>query len=513
MPLTPGTFLGPYQVLAPAGAGGMGEVYRARDTRLDCVVALKVMPAHLVGDTSYRERFDREARAISQLNHPNICTLHDVGSHQSVDFLVMEYLEGETLAQHISRGALPLASALQIAMQMAEALDRAHRAGIVHRDLKPSNIFLVRGAGASSAPLVKLLDFGLAKSVARVGTGATAAPTLTQALTGQGTILGTLQYMAPEQLEGSDVDARADIFAFGAVVYEMLTGRRAFDGKSQASVIASILSTDPPPVSSHQPVTPPVLDYLVGRALAKDPIERWTSMHDVLLQLRWIAAHARTPTAHVGAPTIARGERRLWIAASIALLLALAATVTMLLRSGVDEPPAVHFEIPPPPGTTFLAAGFATINMTPVVSHDGSRIVLPAIGIDGVRRLWLRRLDATEPQLLAGTDNGFLPFWSADDRSIGFFADGKLLRLDLPGGTPRPLCDAPSGLGGTWNRDGVIVFSPAAAGPLHRVSASGASRPRSRHSTRRASMRRIASRISCRTDGTFSILPEARNPT
>ncbi len=473
MALSPGTFLGPYEVLAPAGSGGMGEVYRARDTRLDRIVALKVMPAHLASDPALRERFEREARTISHLNHPNICTLHDVGSDKGVDFLVMEYLEGETLAQHLSRGALTLAAALHIAMQIAEALDRAHHAGIVHRDLKPSNIFLVRDAGVSSAPLVKLLDFGLAKSVSTLVAQETASPTLAQALTGQGTILGTLQYMSPEQLEGRDADARADIFAFGAVLYEMLTRRRAFDGKSQASVIASILSATPPPVSSQQPVTPAVLDHLVGRALEKDPVDRWASMHDVLLQLSWIATHGLGPAATAGASPIARRERRWGIAASAALLLALAAAVTLMLRSGAATPATIHFEIPPPEGTTFLAAGLAMGYMPPVLSHDGTRIITPAIGGDGVRRLWLRRLDAATPQLLAGTDGGFLPFWSPDDRSVGFFAEGRLVRLDLPDGTPRVLCDAPSGFGGTWNRDGVIVFSPAANVPLLRVSASG----------------------------------------
>jgi eukaryotic-like serine/threonine-protein kinase len=472
MALSPGMSLGPYQVVAPAGAGGMGEVYRARDTRLDRTVALKVMPAAFAGDPALRERFEREARAISHLNHPNICTLHDVGSHTGIDFLVMEYLEGETLAERLARGSLPVPSALQIAQQIAEALDRAHRAGIVHRDLKPSNIFLVRGAGASAGPLVKLLDFGLAKSVAPFATGDTASPTLAQALTGQGTILGTLQYMAPEQLEGRDVDARADIFAFGAVLYEMLTGKRAFDGKSQASVIAAILSTDPPPVSSLQPVTPPVLDHLIGRALAKDPVERWSSMHDVLLQLRWTAAQGPASPSDARGSTARAHERRWWIAGAAVLLLALAGAVSMLLRPDAPSP-SLHFEIPPPQGTTFRAAGFAVVYMSPVLSHDGSALIVPAIGADGVRRLWVRRLDAHEPQLLNGTDNGFLPFWSPDDRSIGFFAEGKLMRIDLPGGAPRRLCDAPSGLGGTWNRDGVIVFSPAADGPLHRVSASG----------------------------------------
>ncbi len=471
MALTPGTFLGPYEVLAPAGAGGMGEVYRARDTRLDRIVAVKALPAHFAADPALRERFDREARTISHLNHPNICTLHDVGSDKGIDFLVMEYLEGETLTEHLARGALAPVAALEIAQQIATALDCAHSAGIVHRDLKPPNIFLVRSAGTSAVPLVKLLDCGLAKSVSALITQESASPTLAEALTGQGTILGTLRYMAPEQLEGRDVDARADIFTFGSVLYEMLTGKRAFDGTSQASLIASILTREPPPVSRQQPVAPPVLDHLISRALAKDPVDRWSSMHDVLLQLRWIATQSVARDADAAMPRAARRERRWWIAA-VASLLVLAAAV-WLWRPARDVPAQIHLEIPPPDDTTFQAAGLGIVNMTPALSHDGSAIVIPAIGADAVRRLWLRRLDSAAVELLPGTDGGFLPFWSADDQSVGFFAEGKLQRLDLAGGAPRALCDAPSGLGGTWNHDGVIVFSPAAGLPLHRVSASG----------------------------------------
>jgi serine/threonine protein kinase len=469
--LSPGAQLGPYEIVAPIGAGGMGEVYRARDTRLERIVALKVLPAHLAGDPALRERFEREAKAISQLNHPNICTLHDVGSEQGIDFLVMEHLEGETLGERIARGALPVAASLHVARQIAEGLDRAHSAGIIHRDLKPSNIFLVRGGG-SAAPIVKLLDFGLAKSVATLISQNTASPTLAQALTGHGTILGTLQYMAPEQLEGRDVDVRADVFAFGAVLYEMLTGKRAFDGRSQASVIASILSADPPAVSSLQPVTPAALDHLVGRALAKEPAERWASMHDVLLQLRWIATLPAPPASPQHAPPATSRERLGWMSAVAALVAALAAA-TLWPRTTPPAPSRLHFEIPPPPETTFLASGFATIYMTPTLSNDGTSMIVPALGADGIRRLWLRRIDAVEPQLLSGTENGFLPFWSPDDRSIGFFSERTLRRLDLSGGTSRALSDAPSGLGGTWNEDGVIVFAPRTDGPLHRIPAAG----------------------------------------
>ena len=474
MTLAAGAFLGPYEILSSAGAGGMGEVYRARDRRLDRIVAVKVMPAHLASEPALRERFEREARSISQLNHPNICTLHDVGSDKGVEYLVMEYLEGETLANLIARGPLPLKMALEIALQIGAALERAHGAGIVHRDLKPSNVFLVRGAGSSAAPLAKLLDFGLAKSVETVVPSETAPPTLAHALTGPGTMLGTLQYMSPEQLEGEHVDARTDIFAFGAVLYEMLTGKRAFSGKSQASLISAILSSEPQPVSAQQAIVPPMLDHLIVRALAKDPVDRWSSMHDVVHQLRWIASNLSVPAAGVRPVPNFWRERRWWIAAAVVLGAALAVSVAMSRRSSTDVPPtSLHFELPPPQGTTFLSTGFATATMSPVISHDGSQVIVPAIGTDGVRRFWLRRLDTAAPTLLPGTDGGSLPFWSPDDRSIGFFSEGRLMRLDLPGNAPRVLCEAPSGFGGTWNQDDTIVFAPAADMGLHRVAATG----------------------------------------
>ncbi len=385
----------------------------------------------------------------------------------------MEFLDGETLMQRLGRGPLALGPAVQIAIQVAEALDRAHRAGIVHRDLKPSNVFLVPSAGASSPPLVKLLDFGLAKSTAPMTPGLPASPTV-GVLTGEGTILGTLQYMAPEQLEGKETDHRVDVFAFGAVLHELLTGTPAFRGASQASLIASILTSQPSPVSTLQPVTPPVLDHLVTRALAKDPADRWSSMHDVLLQLQWVATHAGASSAAATAPAVAPPRRNWWKAATAVASLGLAAAVAALLLRDAPVPPAsLHFEIAPPAGTTFRAVGLGISPMTPALSHDGTRIIIPSMGDDGVRRLWLRRLDQAMPQLLAGTENGILPFWSPDDRSIGFFADGRLMRLDLQGTVPRMLCEVPAGLGGTWNRDDVIVFSPAADMPLSRISASG----------------------------------------
>jgi serine/threonine protein kinase len=289
--LSSGSRLGPYEIIAPLGAGGMGEVYKARDTRLNRIVAIKVLPEALAVDPQFRQRFDQEARAVAALNHPNICTLHDVGRQDSTDFLVMELLEGETLADRLKKGAVPLDEALPYAMQIADALARAHRAGIVHRDLKPGNIFLARSGGTSGAPVAKLLDFGLAKAggVVAPGAGLSMLPTTPAGLTAQGTILGTFQYMAPEQLEGKDADARTDIFAFGAVLHEMLTGKKAFEGSSHASLISSIMTAHPPAVSSIHKLMPPALDDLVARCLAKDPDDRWQSARDLKMQLAWIA--------------------------------------------------------------------------------------------------------------------------------------------------------------------------------------------------------------------------------
>ena len=279
MSLAAGTRLGPYEILAPLGAGGMGEVYRARDMRLDRTVAIKVLSTRLSADASARARFEREARAVSSLNHPHICILHDIGSQDDIDYLVLEHLEGETLAARLERGPLPLPDLLRCALEVGDALEKAHRKGLIHRDLKPGNIMLTK-SGA------KLLDFGVARSVAPGGAagGATAAATMTSPLTAEGTILGTFQYMAPEVLEGGEADARSDIFGFGLILYEMAAGRRPFTGKTQASLIAAILKEDPPPLSLSQPVTPPALERLVSSCLAKDPDERRQSMHDLLLE-------------------------------------------------------------------------------------------------------------------------------------------------------------------------------------------------------------------------------------
>src|SRR6202171_3470778 len=284
MPILPGRRLGPYEILSAIGAGGMGEVYRARDTRLDRIVEIKVLPTHLADRSDLRDRFESEARTIASLNHTHLCTLHDIGQPGGVDYLVMEYLEGETLAQRLLKGSLPVEQVLQYAIEISDALDKAHRKGVTHRDLKPGNIMLTKSG-------TKLLDFGLAKLRQDAASAAPLSqlPTANDAITAEGTIVGTVQYMAPEQLEGKEVDARTDIFSFGTVVYEMATGKRCFEGKSQASLIAKILETDPPPISSLQPMTPPALDRVVKRCLAKDRDERWQTARDLEVELKWIA--------------------------------------------------------------------------------------------------------------------------------------------------------------------------------------------------------------------------------
>ena len=472
MALTAGTRLGPYEIEEMLGAGGMGEVYKAQDTRLDRIVAIKILPPQLAGDPLFRERFDREARTISQLDHPHICAVYDVGQQNGTAYLVMQYLEGETLADRLSKSALTLDHALRIAIEVADALDRAHRAGIVHRDLKPGNVFLTK-TGA------KLLDFGLAKVNRPVlsGTGASMLPTTAQ-ITQPGTILGTLRYMAPEQLEGKEADARTDIFAFGVVVYEMLTGKKAFDGKSQASVIAAIMSYDPPPMSTSQPLTPPPLDHLVKTCLAKDPEERWQSAADVMRQLRWCAdrgAARGTTVSPVGA--IGKRERLAWAAvAAVAAATATGMSLFLVDRTRPEPAATIRFHVSPPTGTRFTL-GPAAPHMA--VSPDGRRMAFVVVDRSDRRMLAVQSFDALHAQLLPGTDlapdpeGAGLPFWSPDSRFIGFFAQGKLMKIDVKGGQPQFLCNAPSGEGGTWSSDGTILFAQSPTSGLVRVADDG----------------------------------------
>ena len=474
MMLATGAKLGPYEITGAIGAGGMGEVYRARDMRLDRIVAIKVLPAHLAGRAELRERFDREAKTIASLNHPHICTLYDTGHQDEIDFLVMEYLEGETLAQRLQKGALPIQQVLQYAIEISDALDKAHRKGITHRDLKPGNIMLTKSG-------TKLLDFGLAKLAQEAvpATPESQLPTMKSGITGEGTILGTLQYMAPEQVEAKEVDARTDIFAFGAVVYEMATGKKAFEGKTQASLIAKILEIDPPPISSLQPMTPPALDRVVKKCLAKEPEKRWQAASDVCDELKWIAeggSQTGMPAPISASRKSALGDGRLaWIVAAVFFLAASALGYFVYSRPAPQQAHAVRFTLFPPDKWSLAGTGAVTTGATaPVmISPDGQRVAFVAISAEGKSLLWVRSLDTLTAQSFAGTEGASAPFWSPDSRSLAFFAGGKLKKIDVSGGPPITLCDAPDNRGGTWNRDGLILFAPTNTSVLQKVSASG----------------------------------------
>ena len=467
MTLQTGARLGPYEILSPLGAGGMGEVYRANDTRLERIVAIKVLPAGAADRADLRERFEREARAVSSLSHPNICALYDIGRHGETDYLVMEYLEGDTLAARLAKGPLPLEQALRIAIEIADALEKAHRQGVIHRDLKPGNIMLTK-SGA------KLLDFGLAKTrLAGPAAGATLTtlPTERRDLTAEGVILGTLQYMAPEQVEGRDADGRTDIFALGLVLYEMLTGAKAFTGKSQASLIAAILEREPAPLSTLLPVTPPGLDRLVKGCLAKEPDDRWQTAHDLKDQLKWIAQGGSETGMPEAAPAPGRSHAReaiAWVVAGVCLV----AFASMFFLRGAPIPvPVTRGAITPPDGASFLFETDDAGSLT--VSPDGSLITFAARDPKGRLSLWLRPLDQFEAKPLAGTEDAIYPFWSPDSRFIGFFNNGKLRKIPVSGGPAVIICDATEPRGGTWNSDGTILFEPHWRDPIYKVAAAG----------------------------------------
>jgi Tol biopolymer transport system component len=463
MPLAANTRLGPYEIVAPLGAGGMGEVFRARDTRLDRTVAIKICTGR------FTERFEREARAISSLNHPHICALYDIGREGTVEFLVMEYLEGESLEARLRKGPIPIEEALQIAIQIASALDAAHRRGMVHRDLKPGNVMLTKGGA-------KLLDFGLAKMNALAGLSDTDVTQLVphRPITVQGTILGTLQYMSPEQLEGKEADARSDIFSFGAMLYEMITGRKGFAGDSQASLIAAVMTTAPPPVSTLQPMASPALDRLVRTCLAKSPDERWQSAGDLSRELGWIAETGSQSGSEVGVPAPVAAKRRsrermLQLAAGVpaVLLLASLAWIAFHPRTQPSPPAMVRFQIPAPDKLNFF------FYQIPAISPDGQRIAFTAAPtMTDKDRLFVRPLNAlTATEIpVAGFDPNY-PFWSSDGQQIAFATRDALEKVDLAGGPPVTICNCKAGRGGTWNRDGEILFP--SGGALYRVPASG----------------------------------------
>ena len=460
MPLAPGAKLGPYQIQALLGAGGMGEVYRAHDTRLERTVAIKILRAQFSSDPVRQQRFEREAKSISGLNHPHICVLHDIGHQDGMDYLVMECVEGETLAKRLEKGPLPLEQVAKFGSQIADALAKAHCNGVVHRDLKPGNIMLTT-TGA------KLLDFGLAKAAlppANLAT-LTAAAAQTAPMTQEGTIVGTFQYMSPEQVEGKEVDGRSDIFSLGAVLYEMVTGHRAYEGKSQLSVASAILEKEPVPISSIKPMTPPALDHTIKKSLAKLRDERWQSASDLASELKWIG-ETGSQAGEAGRVSAGRRrwERASWLLTATFFLLAVAGG-TAWWQASNRRPPPTYFHTSVP---------FAANDLS--LSPDGRTLAMVAYSAQTNNyMLWTHQVGGRETSSLQRTQGASYPFWSPDGRVIGFFADGKLKKVSVSDGQVEVLCDAPNGRGGTWNRDGVIVFTPNASGGLSRVSSSGGS--------------------------------------
>jgi serine/threonine protein kinase len=505
MPLSEGARLGPYQVVGAIGAGGMGEVYKATDTRLSRTVAIKVLPKHFADDPGMKERFAREAQTIAGLNHPNICILHDIGEQDGTHFLVMEYVEGETLADRIARGPMPLDEVLRIANEIVDALDKAHRQGIVHRDLKPANIMLAKatrtgmggstkvitaptqsaaklpsdpgaasvapssksGRLSSSAPSlrsssshIKLLDFGLAKWVTPGGGNTIAGQSTRMDVTTQGAIVGTLQYMAPEQVEGKEADSRTDIFALGAVLYEMLTGKRAFEGKSQASLIGAIMKAEPRPISHYAPGTPAVLEHMIARCLVKDPDDRWQDAHSIKLKLQWIGRHR--DSVEVAAPKPTWREVAMW--ATLAILLAGVSVPAYLHWRGGRQPAPVQFR------HTISGLSEADISLSP----DGRTIAFVAKpDTSGAVSLYVRPIGGLTAVKLAGTDNASQPFWSPDSQSIAYVSGGKLKKISASGGAAQDLCDVTEVFGGAWSdsQGGTIVFGTSKG--LFTVSAEG----------------------------------------
>jgi eukaryotic-like serine/threonine-protein kinase len=467
MTLTCGTKLGPYEVVSPLGAGGMGEVYRAIDTRLDRTVAIKILPAHLSSNPEAKQRFEREARAISSLNHPNICTLHDVGHQDGVDYLVMEFLEGETLADRLVKGPLPLEQVLKYGIEICEGLEKAHRCGLTHRDLKPGNVMLTKAG-------TKLMDFGLAKAGSQPAAPASSltltSPMASRPLTQQGMIVGTFQYMSPEQIEGKEADARSDIFALGAVLYEMATGKRAFEGKSTTSVIAAILERNPAPISAVRPMFPRALDSVVKTCLQKDPDERWQSARDLRTNLKWIAEGDVPPASSQREHSPWR-ERAAWMLAFV-FFCALA-----LFYAGRFRAPAagesVRFSVDPPEKAFFSGPPNLTVPVPQfALSPDGRAMAFVANSSGADPVIWIRSIGQVTARPLPGTENAQSPFWSPDSRWLGFFAEGKLKKTPVAGGPVQVLADVADAFGGSWGADGSIIFGELSSA-IFRVSSGG----------------------------------------
>ena len=470
MSLAAGTSLGPYRIESAIGAGGMGEVYKATDTRLSRTVALKVLPPRFADDPDMRGRFEREAQTIAGLNHPHICTLHDVGEQDGTRFLVMEYVEGETLADRLLRGPMPVDEALHVAGEIVDALDRAHRQGVVHRDLKPANIMLAGSSSTRSGQTTrtsgpqttKLLDFGLAKWTATEERVPLAAQPTRLDVTAQGTLIGTLQYMAPEQVEGREADSRTDVFAFGAVLYEMLTGKKAFEGKSQASLIGAIMKAEPRPISHAQPLTPAVLEQIVARCLVKDPEERWQHAYTLKRKLQWIARTRGAGTA------VAEAPRRRWldvaVATTMVVLLAALSVPAYLYWRGPEDPEPVQFR--------HTISGLSETDFA--ISPDGQTMAFVAKpDASGAASLYTRPVKGLVAVKLAGTDGAAQPFWSPDNQLIGYVSGGKLRKVPAAGGAPKDVCEAKDVAGAAWSasQGGTIVFGSAKG--LFVVSAEG----------------------------------------
>ncbi len=477
MGIEPGSQLGHYKILAHLGAGGMGVVYRAHDSRLDREVAIKLLPADLAGDEDRLRRFEQEARATSALNHPNILTVYDIGTHENAPYIVAELLEGEELRERLKERALPVREAVEYAMQIAAGLAVAHVKGIVHRDLKPENLFVTKDGH------VKILDFGLAKLRRQSNELADSNVATQKKITDPGTVMGTVAYMSPEQVRGQDVDHRSDIFSFGIILYEMLSGKRPFDEASAADVMSAILKEEPAELSETNAKISPGLDKIVHRCLEKRPEKRFHSAHDLGFALEALTTPSGSnqpdPTYSLTKQSqdepertgLRQRERLAWIAVTVFLLLAALALAYANSGGAPIEGDSIRSFVLPPEKASFKSADLAAGPV--VVSPDGRRLAFVATTEDGKHLLWVRSLDSLAAQSLVGTDGATFPFWSPESRSLGFFAEGKLKRIEAAGGPVFALCDAPAGRGGTWNREGVIIFAPRHGGSLQRVSASG----------------------------------------
>lgn len=467
MAMTAGSRVGPYEVLSLLGIGGMGEVYKTRDSRLDRVVAVKVLRAEVAGRPDRRARFEKEARATSSLTHPHICRLYDVGDDEGRPYIVMEYLEGETLDDCLTRGQLSAVDVMRYAIQIADALAHAHRAHIIHRDLKPSNVMLT-SSGA------KLLDFGLARYdvVEATAPGTSTVSFDQRTLTDEGTIVGTFQYMAPEQLQDKDADVRTDIFAFGTLLYEMATRRKAFDASTQAGLIAAILTAQPPSISEVRVGRdlPPALDHVVERCVAKDPEDRWQSARDLQRELEWIADSGTSMTRTWNRAASSRRSRTL-VAGTVAAAAIAAASAALFLRTSKDLPREVtRFIVAPPPGSVIP---FGEQRTRLALSPDGRTLAFVAFN-EGSLQLWVQSLESLVARPLPGTEGAVSPFWSPDSRYLGFFdpVSGELKKIDVVGGPARTICAAAAEGVADWGRDNTILLSVFRSG-IFRVSGDG----------------------------------------